>query len=127
MADELAESPPNATLRAELRVILERRIDALPVAFRTVFVMREVEVAQAVERGAQQVNDPSSFSLENLIVRRPKGPRLSRLKTTGGITRQMSAVRMRASSRETRRPSSRMTASRRASWPKEASFSAWMR
>jgi RNA polymerase sigma-70 factor (ECF subfamily) len=43
VADHKAESPPDATLRAEVRLILERRIDELPVAFRTVFVMREVE------------------------------------------------------------------------------------
>jgi RNA polymerase sigma factor (sigma-70 family) len=43
VADHNAESPPAATLRAEVRRILERRIDELPVAFRTVFVMREVE------------------------------------------------------------------------------------
>jgi RNA polymerase sigma-70 factor (ECF subfamily) len=41
--DEHTESPPSATLRAEIRRMLERRIDALPLAFRTVFVMREVE------------------------------------------------------------------------------------
>lgn len=40
--DERTESPSSATLRAELRRILERRIDALPAAFRTVFIMREV-------------------------------------------------------------------------------------
>jgi RNA polymerase sigma-70 factor (ECF subfamily) len=43
MADERSESPPAATLRAEIRRALERRIDELPMAFRTVFVMREVE------------------------------------------------------------------------------------
>jgi RNA polymerase sigma-70 factor, ECF subfamily len=43
VADESIESPPTTTLRAELRRILERRIDELPVAFRTVFVMRDVE------------------------------------------------------------------------------------
>jgi RNA polymerase sigma-70 factor (ECF subfamily) len=43
VADEKTESPPNAALRAELRQVLERRIDALPLAFRTVFVMREVQ------------------------------------------------------------------------------------
>jgi RNA polymerase sigma-70 factor, ECF subfamily len=37
------ESPPRAVLRHELRRLLERRIDDLPVAFRTVFVMRDVE------------------------------------------------------------------------------------
>jgi RNA polymerase sigma-70 factor (ECF subfamily) len=43
LADHRAESPNAATLRAEVRRILERRIDELPVAFRTVFVLREVE------------------------------------------------------------------------------------
>jgi RNA polymerase sigma-70 factor (ECF subfamily) len=43
VADEKTESPPSAMLRAEVRRMLERRIDELPVAFRTVFVMREVE------------------------------------------------------------------------------------
>jgi RNA polymerase sigma-70 factor (ECF subfamily) len=43
MPDRGAESPPDATMRAEVRQMLERRIDELPVAFRTVFVMREVE------------------------------------------------------------------------------------
>jgi RNA polymerase sigma-70 factor (ECF subfamily) len=43
VSDKSAESPPSATLRAEVRRILERRIDELPVAFRTVFVLREVE------------------------------------------------------------------------------------
>ncbi len=43
VADSAAESPPAATLRAEIRRILERRIDELPIAFRTVFVLREVE------------------------------------------------------------------------------------
>jgi RNA polymerase sigma-70 factor (ECF subfamily) len=43
VADETSESPSNATLRAEIRRMLERRIDELPVAFRTVFVMRDVE------------------------------------------------------------------------------------
>jgi RNA polymerase sigma-70 factor (ECF subfamily) len=41
--DVLAESPAHAAVRAELRRLLERRIDELPVAFRTVFVLREVE------------------------------------------------------------------------------------
>ena len=43
VADEAAESPAETTLRAELRRLLEKTIDELPVAFRTVFVMREVE------------------------------------------------------------------------------------
>lgn len=43
VVDERTESPTTATLRAEIRRLLEQRIDGLPVAFRTVFVMREVE------------------------------------------------------------------------------------
>ena len=43
VADDNAEPPPSTTLRAEVRRMLERRIDELPVAFRTVFVMRDVE------------------------------------------------------------------------------------
>jgi RNA polymerase sigma-70 factor (ECF subfamily) len=43
VADARAESPSDITLRAEVRRIIERRIDELPVSFRTVFVMREVE------------------------------------------------------------------------------------
>lgn len=43
MADQHAESPSDAVIRGEMRKAIERRIDELPVAFRTVFVMREVE------------------------------------------------------------------------------------
>lgn len=43
VADEKAESPSRAAMRAEVRRLLEERIDQLPVGFRTVFVMREVE------------------------------------------------------------------------------------
>ena len=43
VADDTLESPPDAVLRGEIRRLLERRIDDLPVAFRTVFVMRDVE------------------------------------------------------------------------------------
>ena len=43
VVDERAESPSSAVSRAELRRLLERRIDDLPIGFRTVFVMREVD------------------------------------------------------------------------------------
>src|SRR6266487_3266286 len=43
MADETVERPETGAMRAELRQILERRIDALPEQFRTVFVLRDVE------------------------------------------------------------------------------------
>ena len=52
VADDKTESPPDATLRAEVRRMLERRIDELPLAFRTVFVMREVEDMTVEETAA---------------------------------------------------------------------------
>src|SRR5688572_15777525 len=58
-ADTVSESPPHATLRAEIRKILERRIDQLPVAFRTVFVMREVE-DMTVEQTAECLGIPAA-------------------------------------------------------------------
>jgi RNA polymerase sigma-70 factor (ECF subfamily) len=59
VADERSESPPAATLRAEIRRALERRIDELPMAFRTVFVMREVE-DMTVEETAECLSIPSA-------------------------------------------------------------------
>ena len=52
VADEKAESPSQAAMRAEVRRLLEQRIDQLPVAFRTVFVMREVEDMSVDETAA---------------------------------------------------------------------------
>jgi RNA polymerase sigma factor (sigma-70 family) len=43
MKPSTAESPDGAFARTELRAMLERRIDALPDVFRTVFVLRCVE------------------------------------------------------------------------------------
>ena len=43
LEDRQAASPSQMTFRAEVRKILERRIDELPLAFRTVFVMRDVQ------------------------------------------------------------------------------------
>jgi RNA polymerase sigma-70 factor, ECF subfamily len=57
--DEKAESPSDSTLRAEVRRVIERRIDQLPVAFRTVFVMREVE-EMTVQETAECLGIPSS-------------------------------------------------------------------
>ena len=47
--DRASEAPDRAALRAEVRRTLERRIDELPAAFRTVFVMREVEDMSVAE------------------------------------------------------------------------------
>lgn len=49
VVDERMESPSSAASRAELRRILERRIDDLPLNFRTVFVMREVDEMTTAE------------------------------------------------------------------------------
>ncbi len=43
VADGTGASPEDATMRAELRALLERQIDRLPMAYRTVFIMRELE------------------------------------------------------------------------------------
>ena len=52
VADETRESPPMTVIRGEIRRILEQRIDELPVAFRTVFVMRDVEDMTVEETAA---------------------------------------------------------------------------
>jgi RNA polymerase sigma-70 factor, ECF subfamily len=52
------ETPENMTLRAEMRKLLERSIDELPVAFRTVFILREVE-EMTVEETAVALEIPS--------------------------------------------------------------------
>lgn len=57
VADQRAESPSSAALRAEIRRLIERRIDELPVAFRTVFIMREVE-DMSVEQTAECLSIP---------------------------------------------------------------------
>jgi RNA polymerase sigma-70 factor (ECF subfamily) len=57
--DDRTESPSAAALRSEIRHILERRIDELPVAYRTVFVMREVE-DMSVEETARCLSIPAS-------------------------------------------------------------------
>jgi RNA polymerase sigma-70 factor (ECF subfamily) len=43
MDESPAASPETGAMRAQLRVLLEREIDALPLAFRTAFILREVE------------------------------------------------------------------------------------
>ena len=52
MADEKAESPASVTLRTEIRRLLERKIDELPLAFRTVFVLRDVDDLTVEETAA---------------------------------------------------------------------------
>jgi RNA polymerase sigma-70 factor, ECF subfamily len=52
-------SPENAAMRAETRALLERKIDELPLAFRTVFMMREVE-EMSVEETSQCLDIPEA-------------------------------------------------------------------
>lgn len=49
LVDDAAATPEHQTLRGELRHILEQRIDQLPDAFRTVFVLRAVEDMEVPE------------------------------------------------------------------------------
>jgi RNA polymerase sigma-70 factor, ECF subfamily len=47
--DETAEPPVETVWRGELRKVIESRIDDLPLPFRTVFVLREIEDMTAAE------------------------------------------------------------------------------
>jgi RNA polymerase sigma factor (sigma-70 family) len=52
-------SPEQITLQSQLQQLLEQKIDALPVVFRTVFVLREVEEL-SVEETAQCLSIPAA-------------------------------------------------------------------
>jgi len=53
------DAPDRALIRAELRAVLERKLDELPEAFRTVFVRRSVEEL-SVEETAQVLELPEA-------------------------------------------------------------------
>ena len=53
------DSPDRALIRAELRAVLERKLDELPEAFRTVFVLRSVEEL-SVEETARTLDLPEA-------------------------------------------------------------------
>jgi RNA polymerase sigma-70 factor (ECF subfamily) len=59
VSDDPSDLPETATLRGELRGLLERRIDALPLAFRTVFLLREVE-EMTVDEVARSLHIPEA-------------------------------------------------------------------
>jgi RNA polymerase sigma-70 factor (ECF subfamily) len=59
VVDRHAESPAAATFRAEIRAMVEGRIDELPAAFRTVFVMRDVE-EMTVQETAECLGIPAA-------------------------------------------------------------------
>ncbi|MCG3142998.1 MAG: hypothetical protein HONDAALG_00304 [Gammaproteobacteria bacterium] len=52
MPEDVAETPENAALRAEVRRLIERRIDGLPAVFRSVFVLRALEEMTVEETAA---------------------------------------------------------------------------
>jgi RNA polymerase sigma-70 factor (ECF subfamily) len=59
VVDEAAQQPERETLRSEARRIIESKIDELPGAFRTVFMLREVE-EMTVEEAAQALGIPEA-------------------------------------------------------------------
>ena len=59
MDESCASQPDDALMRAQVRALLERKLDALPEAFRVVFVLRCVEEL-SVEETAQCLGIPES-------------------------------------------------------------------
>jgi len=59
MADMTTEPPEAAAMRSELRRLLEHRIDELPVQFRTVFILRDVE-EMSVQETAECLEIPAA-------------------------------------------------------------------
>jgi RNA polymerase sigma-70 factor (ECF subfamily) len=47
--DDPTDSPEQSSSRAEVRSLLERAIESLPVAFRTVFILREIDELSVAE------------------------------------------------------------------------------
>jgi RNA polymerase sigma factor (sigma-70 family) len=52
-------APDQAASRAQIRTLLERKLDALPVGFRTVFVLRSVE-EMSIEETAESLGIPEA-------------------------------------------------------------------
>jgi RNA polymerase sigma-70 factor (ECF subfamily) len=52
MSESKAERPEHAALRAQTRRLLEAKLDQLPDAFRTVFVLRAIEELSVAETAA---------------------------------------------------------------------------
>jgi RNA polymerase sigma-70 factor (ECF subfamily) len=59
VADTRTDSPETAAIRADIRRLLEQKLDELPTAFRMVFIMREVE-DMTVEETAACLSIPSA-------------------------------------------------------------------
>jgi RNA polymerase sigma-70 factor (ECF subfamily) len=59
MDDGQVESPEAGAMREQLRRLLERKIDGLPLAFRTAFILREVE-EMTIEEAAECLAIPAA-------------------------------------------------------------------
>jgi len=59
MDEDPNASPEGGAIRAELRRLLESKIDALPLAFRTAFILREVE-EMTIEEAAECLAIPAA-------------------------------------------------------------------
>ena len=59
LADERNEAPTTTIQRSEIRQLLERRIDELPMSYRTVFILREVE-EMSVEETSTALGIPAA-------------------------------------------------------------------
>lgn len=59
LADEPGRRPEQSAMRAQLRTLMEARIDRLPEVFRTVFMLRAVE-EMSVEEVAQALDVPEA-------------------------------------------------------------------
>ena len=59
VADAPGGTPENLMLRAEMRRLIERKIDQLPESYRTVFMLREVE-GMTVEETAAALDIPAA-------------------------------------------------------------------
>jgi RNA polymerase sigma-70 factor, ECF subfamily len=72
MTESANEQPERSALRAEARRLLEKKIDELPNAFRTVFMLRAVE-EMTVEEVALCLDIPGSHGTHPLLPR-PRPP-----------------------------------------------------
>jgi RNA polymerase sigma-70 factor (ECF subfamily) len=59
MDEDPHAAPEASAMRAELRRLLEKKIDALPLAFRTAFILREVE-EMTIEEAAECLGVPAA-------------------------------------------------------------------
>lgn len=83
--DAPSGSPEEAMVRVELRALIEKKIDELPIGFRTVFIMREVE-EMTVEETSQCLGIPEATVRSRLF--RAKGLLRAALEQEIGVALQ---------------------------------------